>query len=204
MTSPAQIAANPRNAALSTGPRTPAGKADSCVNTTRHSLLARELLVRGESKGDFTAFADGVRARLAPDGELEIFVVNRVISAAWRLRRALTAESALFKSGPGPARADLSGTALAKIGLLSRYEVTLERSLYKALERLDHLRSMRQPETPGGRLGEYAALSAAADKTPDQLARPAPDSNEQSQQKPEEIGFVSQNNINPEDRTEEL
>ena len=96
MTSPEQIAANRRNAALSTGPRTPAGKAASRLNASRHGLLARELLVKGESKANFAAFADGVRARLAPDGELEIFVVNRVISAAWRLRRALTAESALF------------------------------------------------------------------------------------------------------------
>src|SRR6185312_11050122 len=118
MASPKQIAANRRNAALSNGPRRPAGKAASCLNASRHGLLARALLVTGESKANFAAFAGGVRERLAPDGELEIFVVDRVISAAWRLRRALTVESALFKSGAGPARAELSGTALAKIGLL--------------------------------------------------------------------------------------
>ena len=138
MTSPEQIEANRRNAALSTGPRTPAGKAASCLNASRHGLLARELLVKGESKGDFAAFADGVRERLAPDGELEIFVVNRVISAA------------------------------------------------------------------GDRWDGYAALSAPADKNLDQLALPAPDAKEESQQKTDEIGFVSQNYINPWDRREGL
>jgi hypothetical protein len=204
MTSPEQIEANRRNAALSTGPRTPAGKAACCLNASRHGLLARELLVKGESKGDFTAFADGVRERLAPDGELEIFVVNRVISAAWRLRRALTVESALFNSGGGPASADLSGGALAKIRLLSRYEVTLERSLYKALERLDHLRRVRRSDNPGDRWGGYAALSAARDKTPDPLALPPGDAKEETQQKTDEIGFVSQKCINPEGRVEGL
>jgi len=193
MASPKQIAANRRNAALSTGPRTPAGKAASCLNASRHGLLARALLVTGESKANFAAFAGGVRERLAPDGELEIFVVDRVISAAWRLRRALTVESALFKSGAGPARAELSGTALAKIGLLSRYEVTLERSLDKALERLDRLGRMRQSENPGDGLAQYAAISAVPDENPDQLALPPPDAKEESKEKAAEIGFVSQN-----------
>jgi len=138
MTSLRQIKANRRNAAKSTGPRTEAGKAAATLNSMRHGLLARELLVKGESEEDFTGFAEGVRARLAPVGELEIFVVNRLISAAWRLRRAVAIEASLFNSKSGPIG------AVGKMQLLSRYEVTLERSLYKALEKLDQLQRLRR------------------------------------------------------------
>ena len=40
MTSDLQIAANRRNAALSTGPRTPEGKSESRFNALRHGLFA--------------------------------------------------------------------------------------------------------------------------------------------------------------------
>ena len=143
MSSPEQIEANRRNAALSTGPRTEEGKAAAALNSLRHGLLARELLVKGESEEDFAAFARGVQARLAPVGELEVFVVNRVISAAWRLRRAVVVESGLFNSDNGSIAADLAPDALGKIRLLSRYEVTLERSLYKGLEELGALQRKR-------------------------------------------------------------
>jgi hypothetical protein len=199
MTSPEQIAANGRNAALSTGPRTEAGKAASCLNASRHGLLARELLVKGKSKGNLTAFADSIRERLAPDGELEDFVVSRVISAAWRLRRAASVQSAQFNTFAGPNRFDLQHLALERIGLLSRYEVTLERSLYKALESLDQLRRVRQPHDPHSRMAEYAAVSAVPDRKLDRLVHHA---EAEIQENPEEIGFVSQKCINPADPSE--
>jgi hypothetical protein len=183
MSSPEQIEANRRNAALSTGPRTEAGKAASSLNASRHGLLARELLVKGESKANFTAFAEGVRERLAPDGELENFVVNRVISAAWRLRRAVAVEAALFTTDNGHIGAVPGG--VGKMQLLSRYEVTLERSLYKALEGLDHLRRVR----------EKTAVKAAVNENLDRIRR---QQKEKSQENPDEIGFVSQKCENPE------
>jgi len=138
MTTPQQIEANRLNAARCTGPRTEAGKAAAALNALRHGLLARDLLVKGENAEDFTGFAEGVRARLAPVGELEIFVVNRVIAAAWRLRRAVAVEAAFFNT-EGAAQ-----DHLGKMQLLSRYEVALERSLYKALDQLQTLQTRRQ------------------------------------------------------------
>src|SRR5947209_8392077 len=117
MTSPEQIESNRLNALKSTGPRTEAGKAAAALNSLRHGLMARELLVKGENEEDFTVFAQGVRARLAPVGELEIFVVNRVVSAAWRLRRAVAVEASLFNSDSGSATAIAAD--LGKMQLLS-------------------------------------------------------------------------------------
>ena len=133
---------NRLNAAKSTGPRTQAGKAAAALNSLRHGLLARELLVKGENEEDFTVFAGGVRTRLSPIGELEIFVVNRIISAAWRLRRAVAVEAALFRTKRGSITAIPAD--LGKMQLLSRYEVTLERSLYRALEQLHGLQGRRE------------------------------------------------------------
>jgi hypothetical protein len=48
MPSSAQIAANRRNAQMSTGPRTPSGKAASCMNAMQSGLYANSLVIRGE------------------------------------------------------------------------------------------------------------------------------------------------------------
>ena len=186
MTSIEQTESNRLNAAKSTGPRTEAGKAAAALNALRHGLLARELLVKGESKENFAIFAAGVRERLAPDGELESFVVNRVISAAWRLRRAVAVEAALFTTENGHIGAVPDG--LGKMQILSRYEVTLERSLYKALESLDHLRRGQGSDDVRQ---ELVAMKAALDKKLDQLSRRHAE--QKSQEKTDEIGFVSQN-----------
>ena len=54
-----QIAANRRNARLSTGPRTRAGKARSARNNTRHGLFSRSLFLTAgpdpENPADFLA-----------------------------------------------------------------------------------------------------------------------------------------------------
>src|SRR6266550_192646 len=168
MTTPQQIEANRLNAANSTGPRTEAGKAAAALNALRHGLLARELLVRGESEEDFTVFAGGVRARLAPVGELEIFVVNRVIAAAWRLRRAVAVETAFFSTENAPDGA--VEDRLGKMQLLSRYEVTLERSLYQALDQLQTLQGRRReyewrhPEESDPEIGDSESETDVPDR----------------------------------------
>ena len=84
MTSQAAIAANRINATKSTGPRTPGGKAAVSRNATRHGLLSRESLVRGESKAELVDFGKRLRTQLAPVGELEFLIVDRIVSTAWR------------------------------------------------------------------------------------------------------------------------
>ena len=149
MTSQAQLAANRRNARKSTGPRTPAGKAAVACNGIKHGFLSRECLVKGESEADLVGFGKRLRAQLAPAGELELLLADRIVSTAWRLRRAGVLETTLLN-----ARSENSGlgvlanvfpweTDREKIQLLSRYEVTLERSLYRALHELQRLQAAR-------------------------------------------------------------
>jgi len=96
-TSPKQIAANRRNAVKSTGPRTPRGRAVSKMNALKHGILSREVLVRGrlhqESAEEFEALHQRFVDDLQPQGALEEMLVDQIVAAHWRLRRALAAES---------------------------------------------------------------------------------------------------------------
>jgi hypothetical protein len=50
MTSDRQTEANRRNALLSTGPKTPEGKAIAALNALKHGLLSRDALLPGEDE----------------------------------------------------------------------------------------------------------------------------------------------------------
>ena len=128
MTSERQAEANRQNAQKSTGPRTPAGKAVVALNGIKHGLLSRECLLKGESEAELVAFGKRLRAKLAPVGELELLLADRVVSTAWRLRRLIAVETLLFNREHSVDYA-FNNSGREKMGVLSRYEVTLERSL---------------------------------------------------------------------------
>jgi len=96
MTSERQAEANRQNAQKSTGPCTAAGKAAVALNGIKHGLLSRECLLKGESEAELVAFGKRLRAKLAPVGELELLLADRVVSTAWRLRRLIAVETLLF------------------------------------------------------------------------------------------------------------
>jgi hypothetical protein len=95
--SPEQIAANRANAQKSTGPKTPAGRAASRMSAVKHGILSREVIVRGlnyrESYQEFSALHLRFRQDLKPAGPAEEMLVDQIVTAHWRLRRALMAES---------------------------------------------------------------------------------------------------------------
>jgi hypothetical protein len=142
MTSERQAEANRQNARKSTGPRTLAGKAAVALNGMKHGLLSRESLVKGESEADLVAFGKRLRVQLAPVGELELLLVDRIVSTAWRLRSLISVETMLYDRETKPDHA-FNNYGREKMSVLSRYEVTLERSLYKALHELQRLQATR-------------------------------------------------------------
>ena len=96
MTSARQRQANQRNALQSTGPRTADGKRRASRNATKHGLLARDLLLDDEDAAALQALTDGLRNDLHPDGELENALVDRIVSAFWRLGRCGRIEAGLL------------------------------------------------------------------------------------------------------------
>ena len=96
-TTPKQLAANRRNAQKSTGPRTPKGRAVSRMNALKHGILSKQVLVQGlvlqESGEELEALHRRFWEDLQPVGVMEEMLVDQIVTAHWRLRRALTAES---------------------------------------------------------------------------------------------------------------
>jgi hypothetical protein len=87
MTSDKQNEANRRNARKSTGPKTPESKARVRLNTLKHGLLSREILLPGEDEEALRALDERLRTELRPVGELEDLLVDRIVEVVWRLRR---------------------------------------------------------------------------------------------------------------------
>src|SRR6201986_680286 len=97
MTSFRQIEANRRNARLSTGPVTEEGKSRSRQNAIRHGLTAETVIDALEDAEDYAAFETSVAADYDAQSAVERELVLRLASLLWRLRRATTIESGLFK-----------------------------------------------------------------------------------------------------------
>jgi hypothetical protein len=92
-----QIEANRRNARLSTGPMTEEGKKRSRQNAVRHGLTAETVIDALEDAEDYAAFEMAVTADYDAQSAVERELVLRLASLLWRLRRATTIESGLFK-----------------------------------------------------------------------------------------------------------
>ena len=92
-----QLAANRRNAQNSTGPRTAQGREVSKMNAMKHGILSRQVLVSGqyyqEDRKEFEALHRRFWEQLQPEGPLEEMLMDQIVTAHWRLRRALIAES---------------------------------------------------------------------------------------------------------------
>ena len=177
MTTPKKAEANRRNALKSTGPRTVEGKARASWNATKHGLLSARTLFTYEDAGTFKAFGSRLHADLAPVGELEELLVDRIVSVSWRLRRAAKVEAAVYDRRSTKSKRSTTSDFLASMGLseheeeedtapdlslvvlrngdaartltnLSRYEAAIERSLYRALHELQRLQAARKKGSP--------------------------------------------------------
>src|SRR5215468_6476875 len=98
MTTAKQQAANRQNAQKSTGPKTSEGKAMVALNAMKHGLLSRQVRLPDEDEAALVELGKRLRAHLQPVGELEVLLVDRIVTAAWRLRRVLAIETSLFET----------------------------------------------------------------------------------------------------------
>jgi hypothetical protein len=175
MASEAQVVANRLNAQKSTGPRTPEGKTVVSQNAVKHGLLAKEAVVRGEDPGQFEFYRDQMLGELAPAGQMESVLAERVVSLSWRLQRAERLQTAAFdamyeedttgplawtkralraKGEPGDDDLILGQMVVADfthaqvLDRLVMYERRIEHSLYRTMAELQKQRRLRELEQP--------------------------------------------------------
>lgn len=151
-----QLEANKANAKLG-GVKTAEGKAISKLNAIKHGLLSKEVLLEGEDESQLISLGQRLRSQLAPVGELELILVDRVISSIWRLKRALRVEVGMveWRSKDYMDRPKTLGETYGEeftnndgFGKYMRYETAIERSLYKALHELQRTQSARAGNKP--------------------------------------------------------
>lgn len=97
MTSEKQIAANRRNAAKSTGPKTVKGKQVAQMNALKHGLRAEQVVIFGEDPAAFEALRDDLYAHFQPSDPVEEGLVEQVAACRWRLRRVPEIEVGIFE-----------------------------------------------------------------------------------------------------------
>jgi len=133
MASPAQIAANRRNAHKSTGPKTARGKAIVSRNPLKHGFRSDAVLLPGENPREFRRLLDSFRADYPHRNPAEEACVLQIAVALWKTWRADCIETRIYKLPVVE--------AIAQLYTLSRYRGTLQRSFFRALERIDALRA---------------------------------------------------------------
>ena len=112
--------ANRQNALLSTGPKSPEGKAASALNGLRHIGLARSILLKTESPEKFCALLDTYYDEHNPQTATERALVDMMATARGRQIRMSNLEAAtvsktcaLQKSGTTDAAEATSDLAVA-------------------------------------------------------------------------------------------
>ncbi len=134
MSSQAKVNASRANARKSTGPRTAAGKAASRNNAYKHGMRARSPVAPGEDQAEFDARLAQFRTEFNPCTPTEEALVTQVADASWRRDRLLGIESALL----GQPEIDTE-----ELDRISRWQVRMENSFFKAYKQLQHLIQLR-------------------------------------------------------------
>src|SRR5882672_11202116 len=150
-----QIDANRRNALKSTGPKTPKGKAAVSMNSLRHGLRARTVVLPGENREEFNRLCDDLEREWEPESRTARFYLDQMAVSQWKLTRMEVAEAGIFKE-------TLSAkTQLPLLDRLWQAQHRLERSYARAQRELERLQPYRPRRNKFAR--EQPAPQPAAD-----------------------------------------
>ena len=134
-----QIKANRNNSLKSTGPQSVEGKEKIKLNATKHGLLSKRVCLVHEDRDEFENFRNSFIENLSPEGPLESLLVERIVAAAWRLKRVLTIETGLLESGFQEAQIEwqqerFDSTARDLLEMANRNSLNGEKVDYDALD----------------------------------------------------------------------
>jgi len=146
MSSIRRIISSRINGALSTGPKTDEGKRRISIAAMRHGLLSKCVILEKESQKVFDHVLDSHVEYYQPQNDIEMGLVEDIVCAYWRLRRALAIETSMLNAGmssrEGSTHLQLLESAFAgladsgKFNTLNRYEARLQRNYQRAIKNL--------------------------------------------------------------------
>ena len=196
MSSEAKVAANRQNAQKCTGPKTVEGKARSSRNALKHGLLSKSVVLDDEDADVFLTLKQTLHEELAPVGEGERFLVDRIALCQLRLARIARAEGEILTMAAMPRRLKACATGYGRAGFsnpvgtafasapgetgdrLLRYERSYESSLLRALHELERTQRRREGDdvpTPVAVDVDIVADAGAAERPMFIDATPAPE-----------------------------
>jgi len=183
MSSTRRIDASRANGARSRGPVTESGKQISSQNARRHALLARIVVLKNESPDGFAEVLTDHLDRFQPADGVEFGVVEEMVAAWWRMRRAWSIETRLLDACfdvPDPGDGDSLLAATFKnvddshgLALLYRYETRLHCIYQRGLRNLQLLRSTQIPNEPNP-ISEQLSPAPEPPPAPTPISTPLP------------------------------
>ena len=157
-----QLAANRKNAAQSTGPRTPEGKKRSSLNALRHGLTSQIVVMPNEDLKAYLAFIELYVKDLNPMTEPERQLAQDMANSQWRLNRSASVENGIYAIGhhdfasaidvdhPEVHAALTAATTYLKNGNqienLSRQENRLRRTLQSSIKLYQQMQDCRREQ----------------------------------------------------------
>lgn len=188
-----QLKANRLNASKSTGPKSVSGKAVSKMNALKHGILSREVLVSGtnikESRHELMKLHQRFWDELQPVGPVEEMLVDQIVTAHWRLRRALSAESGEIALSVDGGQWERRCAGHKHTALLWEFEsdpsLGMRNSAFGNLFMKNQLRKVRDSVEANGELMDAAVQSVMFRGEPFQLTKELEELRLNSQANPE-------------------
>ena len=164
MASPAQLAANRRNAQKSTGPRTIEGRKRASLNALKSGMTAKTVVLPHESAADYDEIRTALIEDYSPATSQEMMLVDQIAVGYWRTIRARRFETAMFDNhlrtkkrthgkDTGPNERDDEGCAVIlqvtdpeQLKNYFRYDATISRDYYRAIATLEKMQAARRRE----------------------------------------------------------
>ncbi len=87
MSSVIKITSNQLNAQKSTGPKTPTGKKHARLNALSSGIYATTHILPGENLEEYEVLRRSLTHELKPQGVMEEFYVDQILSDMWKLKR---------------------------------------------------------------------------------------------------------------------
>jgi len=184
MASEAQLAANRRNAQLSTGPSSSTGKAVSRFNNLRTGIYAKVTVIPGEDASELEQLISDYHLQFQPANPEQRYLVDSLVHDEWLLRRYRKVEASLWEFALSNADTQSPGEAYAGqlkvFNSLHRRIASVQRSYNNTLRQLHQIQADRDAAAESATGQPHAATPppqlASVPHSPELAAPPAPPS----------------------------